>query len=168
MITKKISLSDVTDVVNITDKEIMIIDWEETNFPPNASCFFSFFIKNIQLEKNKYFSKMIFEGYTYGNVYSTLYKYRDDYKKEISKFNFKSNFYYQTQGHSLINSLGLKIDLSLKTKHDGLKDKIDIIIEKNYPLLNHLSWGAFQDDCIMNVKKYILTVDQNLFDSCFN
>lgn len=165
---KKISLSDVTDVVNITDKEIMIIDWEETNFPPNASCFFNFFIKNIQLEKNKYFSKMIFEGYTHGNVYSTLYKYRDDYKKEISKFNLKSNFYYQTQGHSLISNLGLKIDLSLKTKYDGLKDKIDIIIEKNYPLLNHLSWGAFQDDCIINVKKYILTVDQNLFDSCFN
>ena len=169
---KKISLSDVVDVRHFTDKEIMIIDWEENVFPENSSCFFEYFIKNIEEEKEKYFYQSIYKQILNSQTYNLLNQSRDDFKRCISKFNKKSTLTTAITGHLLISSLKMEFKkLPSKELYDvftEIDSIFDDIVDKYYPILQVLSCSAYHEPHLSILKKYLSEGDQKVFESCLD
>lgn len=161
---KKIAMSTLFDVKKFTKEDILIIDWEEKDLPPKSSCFFDYFIKHAELEKEKFWNHWLYECLTQGNIGGLLNKFRDDFKNEASKFKQTSVFTSKNEGNSLMRELGLKIQQEPNDVWQKIHKKTTNVINTHYPLLHHLSWSAFSEKC---TKDYILTGDQTLFQSCF-
>ena len=160
---KKASLSDIYDLRKLTDKKIIIIDWEADK-PPNGFCFLDFFAKKYFSILEDLYKQTIYHRVLGNTKYEFLANKRKDFKTEVEKFKTKAVTISDTVIETLARSLGLALPAKLlQVNHH---EKIDKVIENHYPLMLALDYRAYQKPLSVHLEKYLLTGDQEAFKDC--
>ena len=160
---KKATISDIYDVRGLTDKKIIIIDWEADK-PPNGLCFLDFFSKKYSSILEDVYKETIYHRILGNTKYEFLATKRKDFKTEVEKFKTKPPKISDTVIEALARSLGLALPTKLQAIN--IHEKIDKVIENNYPLMLALDYRAYQKPLSVHLEKYLLTGDQEAFKDC--
>jgi hypothetical protein len=161
----KISVSDIHGAYNLTDKDILIIDWEVKELPKLATPFLDYFIKNYYEEIENYYKDYGVKRVKNSTKFDFLYKHRKDFKEELdSVVKSKSNINIRN-----IVSLAQKLKLKLPENSEdkvGYENKLNKIIDINYPLMQVMDYRAYEGKASKHLKDYISSGDQEVFKNC--
>lgn len=159
----KLSISDIDLIKNITDKDILVLDWETKELPKLASCFIEYFVQNYYgIIENCYKDNAI-ESIKHRTKTGFLYKNRKDFKEEIDSINKKT---YKINVRD-IKTVASKLKLKLpKEEVFNYVEKIDSIIDNHYPLMEMLDYRAYEGKMSKHLKDYISGGNQEVFKGC--
>jgi hypothetical protein len=161
---KAVSLSDVFEARKLTNKKVIIIDWESDK-PPNGSCFLDFFSKKYFSAIEDNYKATIYNRILNNSKYLYLFNTRKDFKNEVEKFKVTIPKITAQNAINLASPLGLKLPDNIT---NTFTEKIDKVIEDNYPLMMALDYRAYQKPLSVHLDKYLLTGDQEAFKNCIN
>lgn len=161
----KIPISAIYEAKSITNKDILVIDWEQEELPPLASPFLDFFTKECYSRAEAYYKSANINRVKNGQKLGFLYNTRKDLKESVDAFG-KVIPDFNIDGIKVLANF-LKCKLPEYTDFQ-IETKINNVVDKHYPLLNALNYSAYEKSMIKHLEAYILSGNQEAFKNCLN
>lgn len=159
------TIGDIYEAKKITKKPVIVIDWETKDIPPKAINFIDYIKDNYVKLCNDFYNWELVQRIKVNNKLALLYNVRADFKKSLDSIGTPDNNINTRCLHSVAVNLGL--NAPKQYNDNNYDDKINTILWKYYPILQVVSYNAYEEPSVSHLKKYLLDGDQTLFENIF-
>lgn len=163
---KSFTIGDIYEAKKITKKPVLVIDWEAKDIPPKAVNFIDYIKGDYVKLCNDFYNWELIQRIKVNNKLGLLYNTRADFKKSLDSIGTPTNNINTRCLHAVAINLGL--NAPKQYNDNNYDDKINTILWKHYPLLQVVSYNAYEEPSLSHLKKYLLDGDQTLFENIFN